>query len=106
MKIQVTYPESFTTKREDGLSRVYDCFSFYNEMDMLEIRLNTLKDAIDYYVIAESPLIFQGQEQELFFQNNRERYAEFSNTIFHIVVENYDGLGKCHPKKVAKDNDV
>ena len=106
MKIHVTYPDSFKTRREDGRSRVYDCFSFYNEMDLLEIRLNTLKDAVDYHVIAESPVTFRGQEKELFFQNNRDRYAEFADKIIHVVVENYINPGKYHPKKVARDNDV
>lgn len=106
MKIRVTYPESFTTKRPDGKSRVYDCFSFYNEMDLLEIRLNVLKDAVDYHVIAESPLTFRGQDKELFFENNKARYAEFADKIIHVVVEDYENPGKYHPKKVAKDNDV
>lgn len=106
MKIQVTYPDSFKTKRDDGLSRVYDCFSFYNELDMLEIRLNTLKDAVDYHVIAESPLTFRGQDKPLFFEQNRERYAQFADKIIHVVVEDYDNPGKYHPAKVARDNDV
>jgi len=106
MKIHVTYPDSFKTHREDGRSRVYDCFSFYNEMDLLEIRLNTLRDVVDYHVIAESPLTFRGQDKELFFQNNRERYAEFADKIIHVVVENYDDPGKYHPKKVAQDDAV
>ena len=106
MKIRVTYPESFATKRSDGRSRVYDCFSFYNEMDLLEIRMNVLKDVVDYHVIAESPLTFRGQDKELFFEKNKARYAEFADKIIHVVVENYENPGKYHPKKVAKDNDV
>lgn len=25
---------------------IYDCFSFFNELDLLEIRLNVLKDVV------------------------------------------------------------
>lgn len=106
MKISTTFPDSFKAKREDGQSRVYDCFSFYNEMDVLEIRLNTLKHAVDFHVIAESVLTFRGQKKPLFFDLNRERFSEFAHKIIHVVVENYDNPGKYHPVKVSKDNDV
>ena len=33
---------------------VYDCFSFYNELDLLEIRLNVLKDVVDRFVLVEA----------------------------------------------------
>lgn len=36
---------------------IYDCFPFFNELDILEIRLNTLFDTVDYFVIIEASLI-------------------------------------------------
>ena len=35
---------------------IYDCFTFFNELDLLEIRLNTLNDVVDRFVIAEKYL--------------------------------------------------
>ncbi|DAB19112.1 TPA: glycosyl transferase GT17 family protein, partial [Candidatus Gastranaerophilales bacterium HUM_19] len=32
---------------------IYDCFPFFNELDVLEIRLNVLYDIVDYFVITE-----------------------------------------------------
>jgi len=32
--------------------KVYDCFVFYNELDLLEIRLNELNDVVDYFVLV------------------------------------------------------
>jgi beta-1,4-mannosyl-glycoprotein beta-1,4-N-acetylglucosaminyltransferase len=32
---------------------VYDCFTFYNELDLLEIRLHTLADVVDRFVLVE-----------------------------------------------------
>ena len=29
--------------------KVFDCFTFYNEIDLLEIRLNELNDVVDYF---------------------------------------------------------
>lgn len=33
---------------------VYDCFTFFNEYELLELRLETLYNAVDYFVISES----------------------------------------------------
>jgi beta-1,4-mannosyl-glycoprotein beta-1,4-N-acetylglucosaminyltransferase len=37
---------------------VYDCFTFFNELDLLEIRLNTLDAVVDKFVIAEATGVF------------------------------------------------
>ena len=34
--------------------KIYDCFQFFNELDLLEIRLDTLYDHVDYFVLSES----------------------------------------------------
>lgn len=90
MKIETSYPASFATKRADGKSRVYDCFTFFDELDLLDIRLNELSDAVDYFVITEACLTFRGQEKPLYLRENWERFAGFADRIIHIVVENFD----------------
>lgn len=32
---------------------IYDCFIIFNELDLLEIRLNVLKDVVDGFVVVE-----------------------------------------------------
>ena len=32
---------------------VYDCFTFFNEFDLLEIRLNVLNEVVDKFVLVE-----------------------------------------------------
>jgi beta-1,4-mannosyl-glycoprotein beta-1,4-N-acetylglucosaminyltransferase len=58
-----------------------------NELDLLEIRLNYLKDSVDYFVIAESTVTHSGKPKPLHFQENEDRYKEFENKIIHIVVD-------------------
>ena len=67
---------------------VYDCFTFFNELDLLEIRLNTLKDVVDKFVIAEATRTHTGRPKELVFEKNRERFASFSDKIEYIIVDN------------------
>ena len=35
------------------MSKIYDCFNFYNEMDLLELRFNELYDVVDHFVLVE-----------------------------------------------------
>lgn len=67
--------------------RLFECFPFFNELDILEIHLNILAPHIDYFVIVEATRNFMGQEKPLFFQENKERFAEFSDQIIHIIVD-------------------
>ena len=66
---------------------IYDCFTFFNELDLLEIRLNTLKDVVDCFVIAEATRTYRGKPKELYFEKNRKRYANFLDRIRYIVVD-------------------
>ena len=36
--------------------KTFDCFTFFNELDLLKIRLELLEDVVDYHVIVESNL--------------------------------------------------
>jgi beta-1,4-mannosyl-glycoprotein beta-1,4-N-acetylglucosaminyltransferase len=63
----------------------YDCFTFFNELDLLEIRLRELSDVVDVFVLAESPWTFQGQPKPLLFDENRHRFRPYLSRIRHIV---------------------
>jgi beta-1,4-mannosyl-glycoprotein beta-1,4-N-acetylglucosaminyltransferase len=41
--------------------KIYDTFTFFNELDLLEIRLNILNDVVDYFVLVEANKTFQNQ---------------------------------------------
>lgn len=77
---------------------IYDCFTFFNELDLLEIRLNTLNGVIDRFVIAEATRTHRGQPKELLFEKNRARFAAFADKITYLVVD--DLLPE---EEVAKD---
>ncbi|WP_373999641.1 N-acetylglucosaminyltransferase [Bdellovibrio bacteriovorus] len=68
---------------------IYDCFAFFNEMDLLEIRLNTLNDVVDRFVLVEATRTFQKKDKPLFFEQNKERFKPFLHKIEHVVVDQY-----------------
>lgn len=59
---------------------------FYNELDLLEIRLNELNDVVDYFVIVESTRSHQNKPKPLYFEINKEKFLNFLPKIKHVVV--------------------
>ena len=66
---------------------VYDCFQFFNELDILLLRMKVMNDVVDKFVISESTVTFSGMPKPLYFQENREMFDEFKDKIIHQVVD-------------------
>lgn len=63
-----------------------DGFMFYNEFDVLELRLELLDRYVDKFILVEAEVNHKGEPKELFFQNNKERYAKWLHKIAHVVI--------------------
>lgn len=68
---------------------IYDAFSFFFELDLLEIRLNILDPYVDKFVIVESVETFMGAPKKLYFKENRDRYKKWEHKIIHHVVNDF-----------------
>jgi beta-1,4-mannosyl-glycoprotein beta-1,4-N-acetylglucosaminyltransferase len=62
---------------------VYDVFPFFNELDLLEIRMEILDSYVDYFVIGECNKTFQGKDKPFYYLENKERYKKFEHKIIH-----------------------
>ena len=67
---------------------VYDCIPFFNEIDILKLRLHILDPIVDKFVIEEATVTFSGEPKELCFEKNKELFKEFLPKIEYIVVDN------------------
>lgn len=67
--------------------KVTDSFIFFNELDILEIRLNTLNDKVDTFILVESTVSHSGKEKPLFYEENKKRFEKFNHKIVHCIVE-------------------
>ncbi len=97
---------------------VYDCFQFFNELDILKLRLHVLSDVVDRFVISESTVTFSGDPKPLFYEENKEQFQEFQDRIIHVVVDDTpmecDAYARDHHQKCAvarglkdaKDDDI
>jgi beta-1,4-mannosyl-glycoprotein beta-1,4-N-acetylglucosaminyltransferase len=69
--------------------RIFDCFLFFNELDLLEIRLNLLYPHVDYFVIVESEITFQGNLKDFVFEKNQERFEKYKDKIYYYKIYKY-----------------
>lgn len=67
---------------------VYDCIPFFNELDILKLRLNILNPIVDRFIIEEATVTFSGEPKELCFEKNKGMFQEFLPKIEYIVVDN------------------
>lgn len=69
------------------MTKIYDCFTFYNELDLLEFRLEELYDHVDHFVIVEANRTFQNNIKPMYFSENQNRFAQYKDKIIHVQVE-------------------
>jgi beta-1,4-mannosyl-glycoprotein beta-1,4-N-acetylglucosaminyltransferase len=69
--------------------KIVDCFSFYNEIELLTYRLNLLNDVVDYFVLVESTHTHVGIKKPLFYEENKDRFSAFRDKIIHVVVTDF-----------------
>ena len=64
---------------------IYDCFQYFNEDHVLDLRFNILNEKVDYFVISESTKTHQGVEKKLNFKLNN--FNKFKHKIKYIVAD-------------------
>ncbi|MFL2889587.1 MAG: hypothetical protein ACJZ4O_01920 [Pelagibacteraceae bacterium] len=65
--------------------KIFDCFMFYDENMILDLRLNHLNSFVDKFVIIESTFTHSGEKRKLLFDINK--YSQFKNKINYIILD-------------------
>lgn len=87
--------------------KIIDCFTFFNELDLLEFRLKLLGDRVDHFVIAESNLTHSGKQKPFYFELYRERFEPWKEKIIYLPVKQtaeglvFDKESSYNPKSAA-----
>ncbi len=84
---------------------IYDCFQFFNELDILKIRLHVLSPVVDRFVISEATETFSGLKKPLYYEENKAMFAEFEDKIIHVVVDDTP-QGGTHERDTFQKNAV
>ena len=66
--------------------KIYDTFTFFNEFELLELRLRELYDHIDYFVLVEATSTFQNKDKPLYFVENTDRFEQWLPKIIQVSV--------------------
>jgi beta-1,4-mannosyl-glycoprotein beta-1,4-N-acetylglucosaminyltransferase len=67
--------------------RIIDSFLFFNELELLEIRLNEMNEYVDLFILVESTKSFQLQNKPLFYLENKNNFQKFAHKIIHYIYE-------------------
>ncbi|MGZ8162553.1 MAG: hypothetical protein ACXWTT_06770 [Methylobacter sp.] len=67
--------------------KIYDCFCYFNEDMILELRFEMLWDYVDYFVISEAIYTQVGKPKPLNF--NLETFSKYKEKIRYLVVDHY-----------------
>ena len=65
--------------------KIYDCFQFYDEEMLLDLRLNIMDKYVDKFVITEANYLHNGKAKTLLFDINK--FSKFKDKIIYIVVD-------------------
>ena len=64
---------------------IYDCFQYFNEDHIVDLRFNILNKYVDYFVISESTKTHQGQEKKLNF--DIKKFMRYENKIIYVIAD-------------------
>ena len=65
--------------------KIFDCFMYFDEEVVLNVRLNHLYNYVDYFVIVESKFTHKGEERSLKFDINK--FSKFKSKILYFIVD-------------------
>ena len=83
---------------------VIDLIPFFNEVDILKLRLNILGPFVDKIIIEESTMTFSGEPKELCFEKHKELFKDYLDKITYIVVEDTPKVAKTHERDYFQKN--
>jgi beta-1,4-mannosyl-glycoprotein beta-1,4-N-acetylglucosaminyltransferase len=63
--------------------KIFDCFMYFDEEVVVDVRLNTLNEFVDYFIIVESRFTHKGDLRELKF--NHKKFERFKDKIIYLI---------------------
>jgi beta-1,4-mannosyl-glycoprotein beta-1,4-N-acetylglucosaminyltransferase len=67
-------------------AKVYDCFLFFNEIELLKMRLEELDPVVDHFVLVECAETQRGTPKPFYFNENRQVFEKYLHKITHVMV--------------------
>ena len=85
---------------------IYDYFNFFNELDLLRIRLEELKNVVDKFVLVEATRTHSGQRKPLYFQEYKHEFKEYLDRIVYYLVDDMPAIERGTGEAIRRAPDV
>jgi len=68
------------------MKKVIDCFTFYNELEVLELRLEELYESVDLFILVEAEKTHKGENKRFIFEENKWRFEKWLGKIINVKI--------------------
>lgn len=68
---------------------IIDSFPFFDELELLDLRLSYLNNHVDKFILVEGTKSHQGKNKKLFYDLNRSIFKKYEKKIIHYVIDDY-----------------
>ena len=75
---------------------IYDCVTLFNDIELLDLRLMTLYDTVDYFVIVEARESHIKEAKPLYFLDHQSLFEPYRDKIIYIGI---DTLPSTNPRE-------
>jgi beta-1,4-mannosyl-glycoprotein beta-1,4-N-acetylglucosaminyltransferase len=101
------FPPNTQRRLEPRMSAaIIDCFMFFNEFDVLELRLHELEDVVDRFVLVEANRTHAGEPKPYYFLERRSEFSEFADRITVVQVDDLPVLRNRFVAEVMQRNAI
>jgi beta-1,4-mannosyl-glycoprotein beta-1,4-N-acetylglucosaminyltransferase len=84
---------------------IWDVFPFFNELELLDIRLNVHSPYVDRFVLVESHRTHSNKPKPLFYNENKYLFEKFHDRIIHLIA-NFDESNPWIAEAIQRDTPV
>ena len=98
---------------------LYDCIYFFNEIDILLIRLKEIGDIVDKIILVEGNYTYSQRKKKSYYLEYKHIFEEYNHKILHYIVDmtplinknitnrwDYDYYQKNYILKILKDLNI
>lgn len=83
---------------------IYNVFPFFNELELLELRLEELSSVVDKFVLVEATRTFTNNPKLLYFEEYKNDFKKFEDKIIHIIVDDLPVYGSTGDRDLYHKN--
>jgi beta-1,4-mannosyl-glycoprotein beta-1,4-N-acetylglucosaminyltransferase len=74
--------------------KIFDCFTFFNELELLDLRLMVLSEYVDFFVLVEANKTHTGKTKEFIFEQNKDKFSDYLDKIIYVKVKDLPDYSK------------